>query len=134
MEIVEELYEKAQEVRKKAYAPYSKYKVGAAIYSEEGHIYEGCNVENISYPCGVCAEAGAISSMIAGGDKKISKILVVSDGENLVYPCGACLQRIAEFSTNETVIYVADAKGIQKKHLLQELLPYAFKEEGLLNE
>ena len=134
MEIAEELYEKAQEIRKKAYAPYSKYKVGAAIYSEEGHIYVGCNVENISYPCGVCAEAGAISSMIAGGDKKISKILVVSHGENLVYPCGACLQRIAEFSTNETIVYVADAKGIQKKHLLQELIPYAFKEEGLLNE
>ncbi len=134
MDIKQKLYEKALEIREKAYAPYSKYKVGAAILSEKGEYYVGCNVENISYPCGTCAEAGAIAAMIAGGDRKISALLVVSFGKNLVYPCGACLQRIAEFATPSTVIYVADKKGIRETHTLAELLPYAFNEEGLENE
>ena len=131
MDIKQKLYEKALEIREKAYAPYSKYKVGAAILSEKGEYYVGCNVENLSDPCGTCAEAGAIAAMIAGGDRKISALLVVSFGKNLVYPCGACLQRIAEFSTPSTVIYVADAQGIQETHTLADLLPYAFNEEGL---
>ena len=134
MDIKQKLYKKALEIREKAYAPYSKYKVGAAILSEKGEYYVGCNVENISYPCGTCAEAGAIAAMVAGGDNKISAILVVSFGKNLVYPCGACLQRIAEFSTSSTVIYVANEAGIQETHILADLLPYAFKEEGLGNE
>lgn len=134
MDTKQKLYEKALEVREKAYAPYSQYKVGAALLSGEGRYYVGCNVENISYPCGTCAEAGAIASMIAGGDKTIEALLVVSFGKNLVYPCGACLQRIAEFSNSRTIIYVADRQGIQETHYLKDLLPYAFKEEGLSNE
>ena len=124
MDTKQKLYEKALEIREKAYAPYSQYKVGAALLSEEGRYYVGCNVENISYPCGTCAEAGAIASMIAGGDKTIEALLVVSFGKNLVYPCGACLQRIAEFSNPRTIIYVADKQGIQETHYLKKPLPW----------
>ena len=130
-DITHSLYQKALAVRLNAYAPYSKYKVGAAIYTKNKKIYTGCNVENISFPCGTCAEAGAIAAMVAAGDSKIKALLVVSSGKDLVYPCGACLQRIAEFGDDDTVIYLANTKKICEKHTLQELLPYNFKEENI---
>ena len=134
MEISKQLYEKAKTARQNAYAPYSKYFVGAAIYSAGGNIYASCNVENISFPCGTCAEAGAIAAMIAGGDKKIQAILIVSAGKDLVYPCGACLQRIAEFSDENSLIYLADEKEIRKTYRLAELLPHNFKAKELTND
>ena len=127
MEIKEQLLEKANEAKNNAYAPYSNYKVGASILSTSGKIYSSCNVENISFPCGTCAEAGAIAAMIAGGDEKISAILVVADAKELVYPCGACLQRIAEFSNDKTIIYLANSKEVCKQYYLRELLPQDFK-------
>lgn len=130
-DISEILYKKAKETRLKAYAPYSNYTVGAAIYTANGKIYTGCNVENISFPCGTCAEAGAIASMVASGENKIKAILVVASGKDLVYPCGACLQRIAEFGDDDTIIYLANTKKICEKHTLKELLPYNFKEENI---
>ena len=120
------LFELAQKAKNNAYAPYSCFAVGAAIESENGHFYAGCNVENISYPVGTCAEAGAIAAMIAGGDKKISKILVLADGKELIAPCGACLQRIKEFADDSTLILLADRQGIQKKFKITELLPFGF--------
>ena len=128
MEIAQRLFNHAKSVRENAYAPYSKYKVGAAIYTKSKKIYTGCNVENVSFPCGTCAEAGAIAAMVAGGDKEIASILVLADGKNLVYPCGACLQRIAEFANKNTKIYLADTKQIKKICTLEELLPHEFKE------
>ena len=88
-------------------------------------------MENISFPCGTCAEAGAIAAMVAAGDSKIKAILVVSSGKNLVYPCGACLQRLAEFGDDDTVIYLANTKKICERRTLKELLPYNFKEENI---
>ena len=126
MEIKDQLLQKANDAKNNAYAPYSNYKVGAAILTKSGNIYSSCNVENISFPCGTCAEAGAIAAMIAGGDKKISAILVVADAKELVYPCGACLQRIAEFSDDETIIYLADGKKVCKTYNIKELLPQNF--------
>lgn len=126
MEKTEQLLERAVESQKNAYAPYSKYHVGAAILSENDNVYSSCNVENASYPCGICAEAGAISAMISGGDKQIKAILITSDGDELVYPCGACLQRIAEFSNENTKIYLAKSNKIIKEHKITELLPYNF--------
>lgn len=128
MNIAENLYEYAKKARQNAYAPYSNFAVGAAIYSKKKKFYSGCNVENVSFPCGTCAEAGAIAAMIAGGDKEIDAILIVADGANLVYPCGACLQRIAEFADESTKIYLADTKKICKIYALSDLLPLAFKE------
>ncbi|MGB0356514.1 MAG: cytidine deaminase, partial [Opitutales bacterium] len=94
-----ELFEKARAVREHAYAPYSQFKVGAAIRSASGKIFIGCNVENAAYPEGVCAEAGAISAMIAGGETKISEICIVADTSQPIAPCGGCRQKLAEFST-----------------------------------
>lgn len=111
-----------------AYAPYSKFRVGAAILSSSGNFYSGCNVENISYPLGICAEAGAISSMINGGDSEISEILIYADSQALITPCGACRQRIAEFGLANTLIHLADKQGIKQTLTLQEILPHHFKE------
>lgn len=134
MDLQEQLFEYAKTARLNAYAPYSNYKVGAAICSEKGNVYASCNVENISFPCGTCAEAGAIAAMVAGGDTKIKALLVVSDGEDLVYPCGACLQRIAEFADENTIIYLADTKVIRQTYRLNNLLPYNFKASELKND
>ena len=123
-----QLFTFARKAREAAYAPYSNFKVGAAVEADDGKIYTGCNVENISYPCGTCAEAGAIAAMICGGGKKIQKILVTADGNMLITPCGACLQRILEFSTPDTQVLLADDKDVQKILSIQELLPNAFKE------
>lgn len=134
MDIKKELLKQANIAKNNAYAPYSKYFVGAAICSEKNNIYFSCNVENISYPCGTCAEAGAISSMIANGDKKIKAILITSSGSDLVYPCGACLQRIREFSDAKTTIYLASNDKILKTYKLIDLLPHQFNAKELFND
>ena len=98
---LEALFDAAKAAQAKAYAPYSRFKVGAAILADDGRIYAGCNVENAAYPEGSCAEAGAIAAMVAGGERRIAEILVVGDGENLVTPCGGCRQRIREFASGK---------------------------------
>ena len=118
----------AQTASQNAYAPYSKFYVGAAILSEKGNSYQGCNVENVSYPIGTCAEEGAIAAMICAGDNKIAEILIYADSNKLITPCGACRQRIAEFADNSTKIHLANASGIQKSITLNDLLPHCFKE------
>lgn len=128
------LFEAAKKVQENAYAPYSHYHVGASVLSENGKIYSAGNVENISFPCGTCAEAGAISAMIAGGDKKIKAILVISAGKELTYPCGACLQRIAEFSDKDTEILIADKEKICKTYHLNDLLPCNFTASELKDD
>lgn len=134
MEKTEKMFDAAKKARLNAYAPYSEYLVGAAILAENGAIYASCNVENVSFPCGICAEAGAISAMIAAGERKIKAILVVSEGRELVYPCGACLQRIAEFSDKDTKIYLADTTKICKTYRINDLLPHNFKAAELQND
>lgn len=134
MEIKQQLLAAAVKVKECAYVPYSKYKVGAAIYTPSNKIYTGCNVENISFPCGTCAEAGAIAAMVAGKETKIKAILITSSGADLVYPCGACLQRIAEFADEETTIYLADAEKICREYSLAELLPHNFSTKELRND
>ena len=134
MDKIQQLLQKAVAAKQNAYAPYSHYQVGAAVLSDKGNIYASCNVENISFPCGVCAEAGAISAMVAAGDKHIKSILIVSNGSDLVYPCGACLQRIAEFGNKNTTIYLAEDKGICKTYQLADLLPHNFETKDLTHE
>jgi cytidine deaminase len=119
------LFEAAVEAMAFAYAPYSKFPVGAAIRAEDGKIYTGANIENISFPQGWCAEPSAISAMIMGGAKKISEKLP------LCSPCGGCRQKIAEFATPETKIYLCDETGVQKVMTMEELLPSVFKTELL---
>ena len=95
--IKNKLYERAKTVMEKAYAPYSKFKVGAAIFDENGKYHVGCNIENAAYPIGNCAEASAISAMIASNGNKIIAISVTGYGNLLCTPCGGCRQRIREF-------------------------------------
>lgn len=125
------LFNLAKLAQQRAYAPYSDFKVGAAIYSNHQQFYSGCNVENISYPCGSCAEAGAISAMVAGGGEKISEILILANGSSLITPCGACLQRINEFADNNILIHLANYQGIVKTLTLKDLLPLTFNDKDL---
>ncbi|MDP4004609.1 cytidine deaminase [Methylobacterium sp. NEAU K] len=125
------LFEAARTVRARAHAPYSRFRVGAALRDERGVIHAGCNVENAAYPVGTCAEAGAIAAMIAAGGRHIAAILVYGDGAGLVTPCGACRQRIREFARPDTPIHAAGPDGIAKSFTLAELLPESFGPETL---
>ena len=124
----QQLLSLAASVMEKAYAPYSKLKVGAAIITPFGNTYLGCNVENISYPCGNCAESSAISAMVAAGEYKISRIAIVSNGKFEIKPCGACLQRIKEFSNKKTEIITISSDNNIKTYKISELLPTPFEE------
>jgi cytidine deaminase len=133
----DELFERAGEARRHAYARYSRFRVGAAIEDERGVIHVGCNVENAAYPVGTCAEAGAISAMRVAGGKKIRRIAVVgglADGSATVFcaPCGACRQRIAEFADASTQILLRDGLGTVRRFELSNLLPLAFGAEDVL--
>ena len=121
----------ARDAMDRAYAPYSKFSVGAVIKAESGRLYAGCNVENASYPAGSCAEQGAISAMVLGGDSKILEMVVMGNGENLVSPCGSCRQRIREFADSDAVIHICDRNGVRKTMTLGELLPVSFGPENL---
>ncbi|MFM8454520.1 MAG: cytidine deaminase [Gammaproteobacteria bacterium] len=126
--IKEKMFKAALMVRDKSYAPFSKFNVGASILTDGDQIFSGCNVENSSYGNTLCAEASAISAMIAGGFSSIKAILVTSgSSDKYCYPCGACLQKISEFSNDETIVYLALSNGCIKELLLSKLIPYAFK-------
>jgi len=126
-----ELFEAARAARENAYAPYSRFRVGAAILTPEGEIYSGCNVENAAYPQGACAEAGAIAAMARAGRRAITEILVIGDGEGLCTPCGGCRQRIREFAAPTTPVHIAGLQGVRASFTLEELLPHAFGPEHL---
>lgn len=131
MPSLDALFEAAKAIQAKAYAPYSRFKVGAAIVTPDGRVYTGCNVENAAYPVGSCAEAGAISAMVAAGESRIAQIVVMGEGENLVTPCGGCRQRIREFAAPDTPIHIAGPEGIRKSFTLDELLPFSFGPDNL---
>ncbi|MFI5279098.1 MAG: cytidine deaminase [Gemmatimonadales bacterium] len=119
------LIDAAQQARKRAYAPYSKFHVGAALEAEDGCVYTGCNVENASYGGTICAERTAAVTAVAAGKKKFRRIAVASDASEPVAPCGLCRQFLAEFGTALTVVSVGTS-GRTKSWTLAELLPSAF--------
>ena len=130
----EKLQQAARKARENAYAPYSKFKIGAAILSTNGNIYSGCNVENAAYPEGVCAESSAIAAMVNGGDRSIKDIYITGSGAELVPPCGGCRQKIREFSAGSkenTYIYIHTDKGAHIRYRIDELLPHSFGREFL---
>ncbi|MGY6549690.1 MAG: cytidine deaminase [Roseinatronobacter sp.] len=120
------LYDAACAVRENAHAPYSRFKVGAALRTRAGTVYLGCNVENVAYPEGTCAEAGAIAAMVAGGETEIAELLVVADSPNPVPPCGGCRQKIAEFAGPDVQVTLANLRGDRVVLRVAELLPGAF--------
>ena len=121
----EDLLDAAKAVRENAHAPYSGFRVGAAIRSASG-IHVGCNVENASYPEGICAEGGAITSMVAAGDTEILEVLVYAEADTPVAPCGGCRQKLAEFAGPDVKVSLAGPEGVNAVMTIAELLPAAF--------
>ncbi|MCC5973953.1 MAG: cytidine deaminase [Rubellimicrobium sp.] len=125
------LLDTARTARDRAYAPYSGFKVGAAIRAASGTVYAGVNVENAAYPEGTCAEAGAIAAMILGGDTEIAEVAVIADATVPVAPCGGCRQKLAEFGTADVRVTMANMKGAARVMTLAELLPGAFQRDHM---
>ena len=120
------LLDAATKVRENAYAPYSKFKVGAAIRGKSGAIYQGVNVENVAYPEGTCAEAGAIAAMCAAGETELVEVAVIADSPTPVPPCGGCRQKLAEFGKAEVPVTLATTGGARLETTIGELLPGRF--------
>ena len=125
------LLDHARAVRDRAYAPYSQFKVGAAIRATSGAIHTGVNVENAAYPEGTCAEAGAIAAMIIAGDTEIAEVAVIADATVPVAPCGGCRQKLAEFGRADVRVTMANLRGDEKVMTLAELLPGAFHQDHM---
>ena len=128
---VDRLFAAAREAQLRAHAPYSRFRVGAAVLDESGRVHAGCNVENAAYPLGMCAEALAIATMVREGGSKVLGLLVVGEGELLVTPCGGCRQRLREFAADATPVFVADLERVRAQFTLGELLPQSFGPENL---
>lgn len=122
----------ATAARRRAYAPYSRFLVGAAVKDEAGRIHPGCNVENAAYPQGTCAEAGAIAAMILAGGTRIVEVAVSGAGDALVTPCGGCRQKLREFCAGDVAIHICGEDGTLKASFtLDDLLPQSFGPEHL---
>jgi cytidine deaminase len=116
----------ARAVRKRAHAPYSKFRVGAAVADERGRVAVGCNVENASYGLTTCAERNAVAAAVAGGAKGIRAVAIVTSSSPPASPCGACRQVLAELGTPDTEVLLAGPKGAAIHLKLGDLLPRAF--------
>ncbi len=129
--IPSDMLERARQAMTQSYSPYSNFPVGACIKTTTGKLFSGCNVENAAYNLCCCAEASAITTMVTAGERKIESIVVVTPTKNPTPPCGACRQRIAEFATATTKVYLCDKHDNQQTFTLQELLPHAFTPNNL---
>jgi cytidine deaminase len=121
-----DLLQAAAAARANAHVPYSGFHVGAALRTPSGAVHVGCNVENVAYPEGTCAEAGAIAAMVAAGEREIVEIAVIASGPAPVPPCGGCRQKIAEFAGADVPVTMATTDGQTKLATVAELLPGAF--------
>lgn len=128
----DEIIKKAIEARENAYVPYSKFKVGSALLTEDDTIYTGCNIENASYGATNCAERTAIFKAISEGHKKIKVIAVVGSFEEYTYPCGICRQVISEFANGNIDIIIVKDKNNYEIKKLDEILPGAFTKKDLI--
>ena len=126
----DELIRKANEVKENAYVPYSHFRVGAALLTQSGKIFTGCNVENASYSPTICAESSAIVKAVSEGEREYTAVAVISDSEDFTSPCGVCRQRIYEFGSDIDVI-MANKKGEYKVYKISELLPEGFNKDSL---
>jgi cytidine deaminase len=125
-----ELTARARAVQARAYAPYSGFRVGAALLCTDGTVVEGCNVENASYPAGTCAERVALGAAVAAGHQRFDAIVIATDAPEGTPPCGVCRQALAEFGTALTVIAIAP-DGRQTRWTLDTLLPHPFTPSSL---
>lgn len=125
------LKQAALKVRENAYVPYSRFKVGAALRGASGAVYVGCNVENVAYPEGTCAEAGAIAAMVAAGETEFVEAYVVADAPTPVPPCGGCRQKLAEFAKPEVPVTLATTRGPETETTVAALLPGGFNQDHM---
>lgn len=128
------LFTAAMAVRERAYAPYSRFFVGAAILTDDGQIFSGCNVENAAYPQGQCAEANAIGVMVSNGATRIAEIVVIGGEEEdgmLCSPCGGCRQRLREFAGADMPVHICGPEGLRITMTLEDLLPLSFGPDNL---
>jgi cytidine deaminase len=126
------LFEAAKAAQARAYVPYSRFKVGAAVRAANGTVFAGCNIENAAYPVGNCAEASAIAAMIMAGETRIMEAMVIGDGTELCTPCGGCRQRLREFAGPDVKVHVADQNGVRRSFTVDELLPVSFGPDNLV--
>ncbi len=124
--VPDDLFEAARAVQANAHVPYSHFRVGAAFRTSSGRVFVGCNVENASYPEGICAEAAAMGAMVSAGEHELVEVLTIADGEHLTTPCGGCRQRIREFARPGTPVHAAGPDGIRRTFTIEELLPESF--------
>jgi cytidine deaminase len=132
------LFAAAAAARRKAHAPYSKFRVGAALVDEAGNVHAGCNIENAAYPEGWCAETTAIGHLVMGGGRRITEALVIADridhegtpGGRFCTPCGGCRQRLAEFAAPDVQVHACDPEGRSQTFLMRDLLPAGFSLEA----
>ena len=125
------LVDAARAVREKAYAPYSKFAVGAAVLDEQGRMHAGCNVENAAYPQSWCAETSALAHLVAAGGRRVLAAAVVGVADDPVTPCGGCRQKLREFAAADCPVWVADLNAVRARFTLGELLPASFGPEHL---
>lgn len=125
----------ARHAQLQAYAPYSRFRVGAAVLDEQGRIHAGCNVENAAYPEGLCAEASALAAMVLAGSTRAKAVLVVGSGGNgdaaWVTPCGGCRQKLREFASPELLVMCANGDSVGPSFTLADLLPASFGPDHL---
>ena len=124
------LRERAFAAMERAYAPYSKFRVGAALLATDGSVTEGCNVENASFPAGICAERSAVSAAIARGNRSFEAVVIATEAEEPTPPCGICRQVMEEFSPH-LVVMAFTREGREARWTLDELLPKAFTPHSL---
>jgi cytidine deaminase len=129
--VTQQLWDAARDAQAKAYAPYSRYSVGAAILDEHGVIHTGCNIENASYPQGWCAEASALSALVMSGARRARGVLVVGTGGAWITPCGGCRQKLREFCDPDSTIVSANLDAIGPVYSMEQLLPHSFGPDHL---
>lgn len=127
----DDLFEAARTAMAKAYAPYSKFPVGAALRTDDGRIFTGANVETASFPEGWCAETTALGHYIMGGGGRITDIAVVAEKMPRITPCGGCRQRLAEFAAADTKLHLCDETSIVQTLTMAEMLPLGFAGDSL---
>jgi cytidine deaminase len=127
------LVDAARAAQERAYAPYSNFRVGAALVGESGKVYLGCNVENASFGMTMCAEQGAISAAVVAGEQKFTHMALITDSPNPESPCGACRQVLTEFAPDLEILSVSKT-GVEQRWTMNELLPMAFTPKSLANE
>ena len=126
-----DLFKAATAAMAKAHAPYSRFPVGAALRTEDGRIFAGCNIENASFPEGWCAETTALGHYVMGGGGRITEIAVVAEKMERITPCGGCRQRLAEFAGPEAKLHLCDANGVVETLTMADILPLGFRGDDL---